>query len=228
VYRLLSAAFDKSSALHLKKRAVVALNASFEMHPGTVEDELAKRLSKVIRDVDDALLPSASTFVARLRPGWRVADQPARDKMISFVTKGPALDVAKRVGTLSEIDELSVHLEMRIAGFSVEELALVIGVEKLWNAVKRRAFQLVSEVRSWNAANSILNKVILLVFDRLDAGDVRELIRMPTTADADLPGSAAYREFIEKVHASGIIRPDEFNQLLKENKASYLLANDLG
>lgn len=223
ISRLLFGFFDMSSKLYKKRQVVAALNAIREMCPALVEERFSKHLGKIVRDVDDVQLPRAASFVAVVVGGWRALDLPAREKLVAFVRTCPANELASRLKYLSSIDELRAELEARISQFSIEELALSLGASHLATAIKERALQLLSEVKSWGSANTVFTKSIFPIFESLSASDLQRIIEMPTTSDADLPGATAYSRFIEQVRESKLIGDAELDALLTANKASYLV-----
>jgi hypothetical protein len=209
--------------LFYKPQAIAALNAAYELYPAIVEERLAKQLNKAIRDVPDHRVPGAACLVAFVSPAWGVAEQVSRDKIAEFVTDGPVDDVLGALGPLSKFDDLKLAIEARINSFSFAELSKAINSKGIGSLGKGRALHFLSEVSSWNRANEVFSEVILPLFAELDRNDISRIIKMPTEANADLPGSHGYHLFIGKVRESGLFEEDELNQLLVENLAGYLV-----
>lgn len=213
---------DGDSLFH-KSQVVAAINASFELHPGMVEDRLRKQLNKVIRDIPDNRFSDACVLVAYVGPAWSVLEQTSKDKVIRFIEQGPAADVLAGFEVLSKFDDLRPAVERRVNNLKFEELADAISSRGLRSLAKERSLQFLSQVRSWDRANEVFSKAVLPLFGDLSLQDIERIIRMPSETSADLPGAHAYGLFIEKVRQAAIFDNATLNALLTENGGSYLV-----
>src|SRR5690606_23497596 len=121
----------------------------------------------------DSELPRLVSLVSVLVGGWRALDLSAREKLIVFIRTSPGHELAPRLKHLGAIDDLRAELEARVAQFSVDELAISVGASQLVDAIRQRPLQLLSEVRSWGAANAVLTKTVFPIFESLSPADVR-------------------------------------------------------
>lgn len=210
-------------SLFYKTQVYAAINATFELYPGLVEDRLRKQLNKVIRDVPDNYFSGACALAVYVGPAWMVLEQTSKDKVIRFIEAGPAAEVLHHLEALSGFDELRAAVELRVSNLSFEELAEAISFHGLRLAAKERALQLLSQVGSWDRANEVFSKVVLPLFGCLTVQDIERIIRMPSETGADLPGAHSYGLFIDNVRKAACLDNATLNALLTANRGSYLI-----
>ncbi|PFH10932.1 hypothetical protein BCF11_3367 [Collimonas sp. PA-H2] len=209
--------------LFYKPQVNAAINASFELYPGIVEDRLRKQLNTAIRDVPDNRFSGACCLVAFIKPAWHVLEQTSKNKVIRFIEEGPANEVLGGFEPLSKLDALKSAIELRINGLEFDDLANAINAHGVRALAKERSLHFLSQVGSWDRANEVFNKAVLPLFSHLSPEDIVRIVRMPSETGADLPGAHSYGLFIEKVRQAANIDNNSLNILLKENRGSYLI-----
>lgn len=209
--------------LFFKRQVIAAINASFELYPGIVEDRLRKQLNKAIRDVPDNHFPGACLLVADVNSAWGILEQTSKDKVIRFIETGPAAHVLIVLEKLSRLSDFLPTVERRVNNLGFDELAEAISSYGLRSLAKDISLKFLSESYNWERVNDVFSKVVLPLFEYLTVHDIERIIRMPSETSADLPGANSYRLFIEKVRQSGIIDSETLNTLLRENRGSYLV-----
>lgn len=210
-------------SLFYKPQVTAAINASFELYPGIVEDRLRKQVNKAIRDVPDNRFPGAACLVAYVKSAWGVLEQTSKDKVSRFIEEGPTTDVLSGLEPLAKFDELKPAVEARINSLSFDELAEAISSHGLLALAKERALHFLSQVRSWDRANDVFGKTVLPLFSCLSAQDIERIIRMPSENGADLPGAHGYKLFIENVRKAATFEDATLNALLTANGGGYLV-----
>lgn len=210
-------------SLFYKSQVIAAINASFELYPGIVEDRLRIQLNKAFRDVPDNRFSGACFLAALVVPAWNVLEPPAKDKVIRFVEEGPTAEVLNGLASLSKLDGLRPAVERRVNGLTFEELTDAINSHGLRSPAKARSLQFLSEARNWDRVNEVFSKTVFPLFGDLSVEDVERIIRMPKEDGADLLEARNYRVFIQKVRQSAILDNAMLNALLTENGGSYLI-----
>ncbi|MCK5771771.1 hypothetical protein [Algiphilus sp.] len=212
--------------LFYKQKVLAALNAALSMHPAIVEQRLRKQLNKAIRDVPDATFSGAACLASRIDNAWALLDQASREKVRAFVENGPKDEVLAGLKTLAAITDLNDVVRARINALELDDLADAIEPLGIGELAKERALQFLQEVGSWDRANAVFSKAVLPLFGHLDRQDIERIVCMPTEHESDLPGAHGYRLFLSKVRESQLIPDAELDQLLRDNKAGYLLPQD--
>ena len=226
VDQLLFDFFDEKSVLFYNKNVIAALSAVFEMYPAAVEERLAKQLSKVVRDVPDKKFAAAVVLVGRLAFAWALLDQPARDKLIEYIRNARTSELIKVLFAVSGVATLQPEVASRVSRLNLEELGDAIVSHRLGALGKSRALELLSQVKSWGAANDVINRTVLPIFGELNKADVERIIKMPVETGADLPGAHSYQLLIDEVRKTKMFAEPELDLLLEENRASYLVPKE--
>lgn len=212
--------------LYEQEQAVTALNALYEMFPGLVEERLGHQLSKAIINVGDDSFLRVSYFVASVTRAWDLIDQPSKDRIERFVEIGAYDDLSPVVGALADIDDLRPALQTRIHGFNLNELSEIVEFPQVHEACKGRALELLAESDTWGRTNAVISRVILPLLEALTAEDVATIVRLPTESGADLLGAHAYALFVDRVRDAGLVEEPELDELLMNNEAGYLVAQN--
>jgi hypothetical protein len=212
----------KNDSLFYKQQVYAALNAASEMHPYQIEERLKKQLNKLLIDIPDTDFSGACALVVNTDIAWRILDNPAKTKISRFIEVGPSAEVSAGLEVLSKLEGLHETVEIRVNKFNFEELSEAINHHGLRTPAKNRSLQILSEVRSWDGANAVFEKIILPIFSCLTAQDVERVIRMPIENKADLPGAHGYGLFIGKVREASFFEPEKLTALLISNNATYL------
>jgi hypothetical protein len=202
-----------------KIQAGTALAAVLELHRAQAEGRIANQLSRLVRDVDDANLPSVVRMLVSAEDCLLLVNETARARLAQFVRTGPLADVAG----LARHAELAETAGERISTLESDELAGVIASGVLPTATKERALVLLSDAHSFNRANSIFTRLLTPLFSLLDRSDVERVIRMPAETGADLIGATGYESFIRQVRAANLIPSAELDAILRANGAEYLM-----
>ena len=213
-------------SLFYKPQVLAAINAAFFMYPEVVEERLIKQLNKVVRDAPDAAFSGAACLVCSVNNAWGLLERAAKDKIRAFVKNGPNGEVLAGLRTLAKIDDLKDVVRSRLMVLELDDLAEAIEPLGVGEIAKDRALQLLQSASSWDRVNSIFSKAVLPLFDHLDREDIERIVRMPTEHGSDLLGAHGYGLFIEKVRERQIISDQELNQLLRVNRAGYLLPQE--
>jgi hypothetical protein len=215
------------STVHGKTQVGVALDALLDLHRARSEARISDKLSRLVRDVDDAGLPPVALLVAAMNEGAMLINESARVRLVEFIRTGPLADVEKAIPGLVRQTELAAAAGERISTLDTAELGRIIDSGTRLDAVKVRGLNLVSEAHSYNQANIRFMRLITPIFDMLNRTDAERVIRMPTETGADFIGAGGYGAFIEQVRAAALIPPAELDALLRANKASYLVPENV-
>jgi hypothetical protein len=113
----------------------------------------------------------------------------------------------------------------RIQTMGTDRLSVAIQEHDLGALAKERSLQLLSESRSWNTSNDVIEKLITPLFDTLTREDLERIIRMPRETGADLPGSTMYGRLIRQVDRLGVIPVDELDPLVTEYNGQFFVEN---
>jgi hypothetical protein len=214
---------DPANPLHGKVQVGAALVALLDLHRGYAEPRISRQLSKLVRDVDDAVLPSVALLTAKSREVLWLVDQPARIRLAEFVRTGPEADVVRSIEGLAQHTEIEPVAKTRMLSLDTERLSEAIAIHGVRGLAKEPALSQLSEVGNWNRANKVFARLVMPLFDLLTRADVERIIRMPVETNADLPGASAYGTFIDQVRSMGLIPGPELDALLRANRASYLV-----
>ena len=206
-----------------KFQVVAAINASFELYPGIVEDRLRKQLNKVIRDVPDIHFDGACSLVVNVRAAWGLLEQTSKDKVIRFIENGPVNEVLRGLEVLSKFDELKPAILIRANNLEFNNLVDAINSYGFRELAKERSLLFLSEAYSWDRANVVFDQAVLPLFSFLTVQDIERIIRMPNETGADLPGSHGFRLFIDNVRKAGTFEEAALNTLLMNNGGGYLV-----
>ncbi len=209
---------NAESPIFGKVQIAAVLSVLLNSHRTIAESRIAQQLSKVIRQASDGILPSVARLISAMPELVGIIDEAARVRLAEFIRHAPIIDVlpALAMGRSASLQDC-VHA--RILTLNVDQLSVAIQDYGLGGFAKPRALQLLSESRSWNLTNDIIEKLINPLFDSLSAEDIRLIIRMPTEHNSDLVGSNMYASFLDQVNRLGLIEWDEFHQLLMDNNA---------
>ena len=216
--------FDKDHILYHNRRVIAAINASIEMHRTVSEQRLSKQLPKVIRDQTDSEFIFAVGLTSRISGSWGLLDLPAKEKIIELIRRGKGSEVIKLLAALSGMEALAPEVKARVAQLTAKELGDAIGLHRLRDFAKERALQLLSEAHSWAAANEIIDRAILPLFESIDRADIEQILRLPAESGADLLHSAGLSQLIERVRQSKLFAPDELDSLLVSHGAGHLVS----
>lgn len=214
---------DENDAYFYNINAINALNAVFELHPVIVEERISKQINNVLRNLDDKFFVGAAWLVTQTNQGWAVLEQASRDKIISFVEEGPVKEFLPGIKSLHNIDDLKPYVEKRIDGLRLNELKEAVKHQDIGSLAKSRGLVLLQNAGTWSMANDVFSGVIFDIFEFLDRQDIERIIKMPSEYEADFIGAHEYGNFIELVKNSNKFDTTELEELLKENKASYLV-----
>ncbi|RKQ58997.1 hypothetical protein C8E02_1973 [Vogesella indigofera] len=222
VDQLVYAFIDSSHSLFRKNAVITAINAVHKLHTGIVEERLQKQINKITSSVADADFDWVVYLAAKLNSAFQLLDQASRHKVERHLAVAPAEVIFPSLNFLCRFADLHPIIEQRILRMSVAELAKIISHQKLSIWTKKRAIQILSESRSWNATNEIIASVIMPLLDYMDEKDIKEIITIPSKTGADMIGANGYGTFISHVRFRNIIPEQELNTTLISNKASYL------
>lgn len=206
-----------------KMQVASALDALLELNRGATEARISAKLSRVVRDVPDADLSSMARLVATMVEGTMLLNENARIRLAEFLRTAPGADIEEAISGLSRHADLATAARERILSLDATELAQVLAYDTELDSAKERALELLSKSTSFDSANFRLSKLISPLFSTLERDDVERIIRMPRETGADLIGATRYAAFIKDVRAAGLIPQPELDELLKLNKAEYLV-----
>lgn len=209
--------------LFYKESVLAAINATFEISPALTEERLRKQLNKAIRDVPDPQFSGAACLVCRIHSSWNLLEQASKDKLVRFITTGPAAEALPFLQPFWQFEEAKAAVTQRVFLLSQDELSTAIGSHYLRDAAKERALHFLSQTRSWNAANDAFAKLIMPLYALLTQADIERIIRMPRETGADLHGAHAFKVFIDNVRQGATFEVGQLNGLLSANGAEYLV-----
>lgn len=201
--------------------AAVALSATFSMFPAEVEPRARQQLNKAIVDIGDGHLMYPVALLTHVAWAWDGLAANARDKVTNFILRAPAKDVIQGLDSLYSIPELRGAVENRVSALNVDEIASGLR-SGLGEIALPRILVLLAEVRSWSSANDVFARLVMPVFELLNAEDIRRILRMPSTDRADLPGASEYSNFVRKVLESECLEVEELRSLLNDNHAQWM------
>lgn len=214
---------DSRNVLHGKVQVGAALAALLDLHRGYAEPRISQQLSKLVRDIDDPILPAVALLISKSPEVLGLIDQSARIRLAEFVRTGPEADVVKAVEGLAQHADIETVANTRMLSLDAERLSDAISIYGVRKSAKEPALLLLSKARNWTGANNVFTRVVMPLFDLLTRADVERIIRMPVETSADLPGASAYSTFIDQVRRVGLISSAELDVLLLANRARYLV-----
>ena len=206
---------DITSPLANRQSTLLALEAAHTLFPAIAEARVGIQLNKVIRLVPDANLNLAADLVAEsTRYTGELLDQASKDKLESFINTSPEVST---IALLSKVPSLKDRVLTRVNALDVEGIADIVSVAKTYDLIKPRALELLSQARQWEQVNTIVNTVVLPIFDTLLKDDILRIIRMPEETHADLRGSNGFVLLMGNVVRTGLMSSKELNPVLIEN-----------
>ena len=195
-----------------------------DSHRATAEPRISQQLSSLIRQVGDPGLPAVARLVATRPEMAGLIDEAARVRMSEFLRGGPEAEVVPALA-IGRHTTLAAAANQRIQSLETDRLAVGIQEHGLGELAKERSLQLLSESRSWNTSNDVIEKLIIPLFETLTRADVERIIRMPRETGADLPGSNMYGRFLSQVDRLGVLPVHELDQLVAEHNGDFVAAN---
>jgi len=220
---LLSGYCDPGSPLSHRSGVVAALDALLLSHRGVAEARLSRQLNKLIRDLPDASMLSPVKLVGCVTSAWSLLEASSCDKVVEFIRREDPASLVQVIAPLATIGALRPEVEARVREFKFEDLAKGIEEYGLSALGKERALDLLSQSRSWDRVNDVMNRSVLPLFETLTKVDIDRIIRMPMQTGADLPGAGGFTKFIERVRLTTMFQSDELDGLLSDNKSGYLV-----
>lgn len=200
------------------------LSVLLDSHRVTAEPRISQQLSTLIRQVGDQGLPAVARLVATTSEIAGFIDEAARVRLNEFLRSGPEVEVFPALA-VGRHPWFANAASQRIQSLGTDRLAVAIKEHGLGELAKNQALQLLSESRSWHTSNDIIEKLIIPLFDTLTSADVKRIIRMPTDAGADLPGSIMYGRFLSQVDRLGVLPEQELDQLVDECNGAFVAAD---
>lgn len=200
------------------------LSVLLDTHRAIAEPRISLQLSKLIRQVGDPGLPAVARLVAATPEMAGLIDEAARVRMGEFLRSGPEADVMPALA-VGRHPTLAGAANQRIQTMGTDRLSVAIQEHDLGALAKERSLQLLSESRSWNTSNDVIEKLITPLFDTLTREDLERIIRMPRETGADLPGSTMYGRLIRQVDRLGVIPVDELDPLVTEYNGQFFVEN---
>lgn len=223
---LLFGFFNDDSPLKFNGNTISALKASLLLHRDLVEERIRVQINKIFRDVPDDKLIGAIFIALKIPEAWYSLEQASKDKVTTFIRVAPADEAVPMLRYSISKPELNAVSKERILTLNESELSEgVLKYEFGENAV-RRAIQLYTGVRSWDAANSIADKIILPLMKYFTKADIEEIIKSPRETGADLLGSHGFNLFLEELKNQEYITKDEVNELLDKYDLSRYRIQD--
>lgn len=200
------------------------LSVLLNSHRETAEPRISQQLSTLIRQIEDQGLPAVVRLVAITPEMAGLIDDAARVRINEFLRSGPEAEVISAL-LVGRHPGLAAAADHRIQSLEVDSLAVAIQEHGLGELAKDRALQLLSESRSWNTSNEVIEKLIVPLFESLSRTDVERIIRMPGETGADLPGATMYGRFLSQVDRSGVLPSHELDRLVAEHNGEFMAAN---
>lgn len=200
------------------------LSVLLDSHRAIAEPRISLQLSKLIRQVGDPGLPAVARLVAATPEMAGLIDEAARVRMGEFLRSGPEAEVMPALA-VGRHPTFAGAANQRIQTMGVDRLSVAIQEHDLGALAKERSLQLLSESRSWNTSNDVIEKLITPLFDTLTREDLERIIRMPRETGADLPGSTMYGRLIRQVDRLGVIPVDELDPLVTEYNGQFFAEN---
>ncbi len=213
------------SPVYDKTQVGAVLSVLLESQRAISEPRIAQQVSTLIRQVNDAGLPSVARLIATTPEVVGLIDEAARVRLGEFLRVGPEAEVIAAMAGLGRNELLSAVVQNRIPTLAIDRLGVAIQDFGLGPLAKPHALTLLSRSRSWNTTNDLLEKLVIPLFACLTRTEIEQIIRMPRETGADLPGANMYSLFISQVSRLGVIPDVELDQLLNENHAEFLVLN---
>lgn len=104
-----------------KRRVAAALNATFELHPQGYGAALSKKLSALLRSLDDAELNRVIAFFQLTKDSWQHVENDVRQRIENFVSALPS-NLIDDIDFLLSFDPLRKQALSRIAAATRAEL----------------------------------------------------------------------------------------------------------
>lgn len=215
---------QSESPVEGKIQVGAVLSVLLNSHRASAEPRISQQLSTLIRQVGDQRLPAVARLVAMTPELAGMIDEAARVRLNEFIRSGPEAEVmpALAVGRHPAFD---TAVNQRIQPLEAHRLAIAIQEYGLGGMAKNRALQLLSESRSWQTTNEVIEKLIIPLFDTLTPADVERIIRMPADTEADLSGATMYGRFLSQVDCSGVLSEQQLDQLVADYNGASMTAH---
>lgn len=221
VDNLLFGFFEKDDGLHNLQATLTALKATLDLHRVDAEPRLTTQIRKIAQKVDDDDFPRLIALCGVLPECWQMLPDGKCEELRLFVKDGPSGEVSRIIAHTLNIQDLKETAAARL-----EQANLQFLTSSLESTTRRKsdpdrsiiagAVNLYRHAGSWEAANSVAEKLVLPIFQHLSSGDIKSIIRAPSETGADLRGSHGFARFIDQVRADAKIPEDELNELLVE------------
>ncbi len=218
--------FEDGNPLKFNSRPIAALKASLLLHRALVEERIGEQIQKIFRNVPDGTIMAAVLLVLEIPEAWAALDQAGRDKVNLFIESGPAKEILPTLKKALNVPELEEKAKERILTLNGAELSEGILKWELGEFAVNRAVQLYTTVRSWTAANSLTDDVILPLMKYFGSDDIERIIRSPRDDNADLPNSTGFAKFIKALKDQDYITIDQINELLQTYDLTQYLIED--
>jgi hypothetical protein len=206
--------FEGGAEIKERQQTAAAIGALHEMYPGESEPRIKRALNSACRRAPDKDVAIVIGFQVFLSQVWDWLDEDNRLRVKEFVRQLSAarapqiLPYALRIGELADVcAERIGTLDAQVLGEVLQKNSHPIAIAK--------AVDLYCGSRNWSEGNAAYDKAIEPIIDKLDADQVRRILKAPGTG-ADLHSAHSFVAFARHVYEKEKLPQDEIIRILEE------------
>lgn len=213
--------FEGGTELKGRPQTAVALKALLEMHPGQAEHRIRRAINIICRRLPDEDLNSIVDLHGYLPATWGFLEVDNRQKLNEFVRQLPDKQASLVLPVALQIDGLKTSSGTRLSTLASREVGEILKQNQ--NAiVVARAVDLYCSSTSWDQANSIYERAIEPILDKLEQDQMRRILAAPQVEKADLNGAHSFSGFTRHIYETERLPKIEIQALLTENGMKHI------